>query len=148
MKPLKRNALGLSLMALLAMCGAALAEEAAKLETAPATEAAAPAPEDMGAMRGMMRGQGRKCDKHGGPGMGPGMGMGGGMGPGMGMMAAGGMGQDGPGPGKGMMGMKGCQQKGACAQRDCDRGDSLEARVDELEKRLDMMQMMLKMMLK
>ncbi len=156
MNLLKRSALAFSMMAILNLPGAVLAEEAPKLEAAPAT-AAAPAPmEDMQTMRERMQdmmqaqgmGPGGKCNKR--DGQGPGMMQGGGMGKGMGPM---GQGKDcdrmdGKGPGMGMMGMgRNCQRKGD-GDCGCEKGREMSKRLDELEKRMDMMQMMMKMMMK
>lgn len=157
MNSLKRATLALSIMALLNIPAVALAEEAPKLDSTPATEAA-PAPlDDMRTMRERMQdkmqaqgmGPGGKCNKR--DGQGPGMMMqGGGMGKGMGQ------GKDcdrwdGKGPGMGMgqggMGMN-CHRKGEGPDCGCDQGKELAKRMDELEKRMDMMQMMLKMMMR
>lgn len=157
MNMLKRSALALSLMVVFNLPGAAVAEDAPKLEAAPATESA-PAPmDDMQTMRERMQdmmqaqgmGPGGKCNKR--DGRGPGMMMQGGvMGMGMGPM---GQGKDcdrmdGKGPGMGMMGMgRNCHRMGGddCG---CEKGEELSKRLDELEKRMDMMQMMLRMMMK
>jgi hypothetical protein len=144
MNMLKPTTLALSLLALLQI-PVALAEEAPKLEPAPAT-AAAPAPlEDMQTMRERMldmiqaqgMGPGGKCNQR--DGQGPGM-----------MMQGCPMGQgrhcdrmEGMGPGMGgnchRMGDGGCG---------CEKGREMSKRLDELEKRMDMVQMMLKMMMK
>jgi hypothetical protein len=162
MNLLKRSALTVSLLAILNLPGAVLAQEAPQLEAAPAT-AAAPAPmDDMQTMRERMQEMmqskgmwpGNKCNKR--DGQGPGMMMQGG---GMGMMGMGGgkgagmdsMGQgkncdrkDGKGPGMGMgpggMG-RNCDRRG-------DGGCDVSQRLDDLEKRMDMMQMMMKMMMR
>jgi hypothetical protein len=163
MNLLKRSALALSMMAVLNLPGAVLAEESpkepAKLEPIPATQSAPAALDDMQSMRERMQemkqaqgmGPGKKCDKPGGHGHGPGMMMqGGGMGGGMGPMAHGKHCDKPGGHGMGMGGGMGqnCHRMGDGQACGCEHGKDLEKRLDDLEKRLDMMQMMLKMMMR